>query len=84
MSHPRAKILQNLVYVTLWPLFFIIFYNDLPSSLSCTLDAFADDSTMTVTDKSTEEIGVKMTDNCELASDWMVRNKLKLSADRPT
>ena len=66
----------------LGPLLFLIFYNDLPHSLSCPLDAYADDSTITVSDKSTEEIGAKMTENCELVSDWMVMNKLKLNADK--
>ena len=66
----------------LGPLLFLIFYNDLPQSLDCPLDAFADDSTMTVTAKSVEEIGVKMTQNCALVSNWMMANKLKLNADK--
>ena len=37
---------------------------------------------MTVTAKSVEEIGVKMTENCELVSNWMMSNKLKLNADK--
>ena len=63
-------------------LLFLIFYNDLPSYLNCELDAYADDSTMTVTAKSTDEIGVKLTENCELVSEWMLGNKLKLNADK--
>ena len=32
----------------LGPLLFLIFYNDLPYSLNCHIDSYADDSTMTV------------------------------------
>ena len=66
----------------LGPLFFLIFYNDLPHSLDCDIDAYADDSTMTVTANSVEEIGTKLTQNCELVSNWMLSNKLKLNADK--
>ena len=60
----------------------LIFYNDLPHHLSCDIDAYADDSTMTVTGQSTDEIGEKMTDNCRIVSQWMMGNKLKLNADK--
>ena len=38
-------------------LLFLIFYNDLPYSLDCAIDDYSDDSTMTVSASSTEEIG---------------------------
>ena len=66
----------------LGPLFFLIFFNDLPQSLSCATDAYADDTTLTVSGESVEEIGAKMTENCELVSTWMAGNKLKLNADK--
>ena len=66
----------------LGPLFFLIFFNDLPHSLNCPADAYADDTTMTVTGKTVEEIGNTMTENCELVSKWMLSNKLKLNADK--
>ena len=37
---------------------------------------------MTVTGKTVEEIGAKLTENCELVSSWMLGNKLKLNADK--
>ena len=40
--------------------------------------AYTDDST----DKSVDEIGVKMTENCDKVSRWMMANKLKLNADK--
>ena len=66
----------------LGPLLFLIFYNDLPYSLSCPVDAYADDSTMTVSASTTEEISASLTDNCALVSGWMVGNRLKLNADK--
>ena len=66
----------------LGPLFFLIFYNDLPYSLSCELDVFADDSTETVSDKNVEVIGDKLTREGEKVSQWMLANKLKLNADK--
>ena len=66
----------------LGPLLFLIFFNDLPSSLNCDADAYADDTTLTVTGKTVEEIGEKMTENCDLVSTWMMGNKLKLNAEK--
>ena len=66
----------------LGPLFFLIFYNDLPYSIDCPVDAYADDSTMTVTGSSVEEIGAKLTDSCEAVSSWMLGNRLKLNAGK--
>ena len=37
---------------------------------------------MTVTGKSVDDIGVKMTENCDKVSRWMMGNKLKLNADK--
>ena len=66
----------------LGPLLFLIFYNDLPFSLNCDVDAYADDTTMTVAGDTTEEIGTTMTANCEIVTDWMKGNKLKLNASK--
>ena len=66
----------------LGPLFFLIFFNDLPFTLDCATDAYADDTTLTVAGDSVEEIGIKMTENCQLVSNWMMENKLKLNADK--
>ena len=66
----------------LGPLFFLVFYNDLPFSLGCDIDAYADDSTMTATGKNVHEIGVKLTEDCATVSNWMQMNKLKLNADK--
>ena len=66
----------------LGPLFFLIFYNDLPFSLKCEIDAYADDSTMSASDKNIDKIGETLTENCAIVSKWMKENKLKLNADK--
>ena len=66
----------------LGPLLFLIYYNDLPHFLRCDVEAYADDSTLTVSGATTEEIGRKLTENCEVVSNWMLGNRLKLNADK--
>ena len=50
--------------------------------MNCDINAYADDSTMTVVGTTVEEIGTQMTENCEIVSNWMLSNKLKLNADK--
>ena len=66
----------------LGPLFFLLSVNDLPSLLSCEIDQYADDSTLTATAKSTQEINNILEENCALVSNWMAENQLKLNADK--
>ena len=63
----------------LGPLFFLIFFNDLPNTLDNEVDNYADDTTITSTAKSTSEIGRKLTADCTKVSEWMRSNKLKLN-----
>ena len=55
----------------LGPLLFLIYYNDLPYSLSCQIDAYADDSTITVSANTVAEISDSLTQNCIVVKDWM-------------
>ena len=66
----------------LGPLFFLIFYNDLPYTLNCELDVFADDSTLTATSQQVAEIGTELTIEGAKVTQWMLENKLKLNADK--
>ena len=66
----------------LGPLLFLIYYNDLPYSLSCSVDVYADDSTMTVTANTVDEISDSLSFNCEQVSRWMLGNRLKLNAEK--
>ena len=53
----------------LGPLLFLIFFNDLPEFLSCDVDAYADDTTISAAGETPEEIGR------EVVSSWMLGNK---------
>ena len=66
----------------LGPLLFLIFFNDLPLSLNCAFDGYADDSTISVSGTTVEEISTNLTENCTTVSNWMKGNKLKLNADK--
>ena len=55
----------------LGPLLFIIFANDLPHSLTCIIDTYADDSTLTSTKVKVEELNQEINENCILVSKWM-------------
>ena len=65
----------------LGPLFFLIYYNDLISSLDCEVDAYADDSTMS-TSGTVAEISSRLTENCQKIVNWMSANFFKLNADK--
>ena len=58
----------------------MIYFNDLPYSLNCSVDNYADDTTLTASGKSLLEIEQLLTSNCGKVSQWMERNKLKLNA----
>ena len=66
----------------LGPLFFILFANDLPDSVNSELDEYADDSTMTESDKNIIKINTNMTESCNQVKDWMIENRLCLNADK--
>ena len=66
----------------LGPLLFLIYYNDLPYSVKCAVDAYADDSTLSATSQDTESIGNVLTESCSVVSQWMKANKLKLNAGK--
>ena len=86
IDHAMSEFLSCKVGVpqgsNLGPLFFLIFYNDLPFLLNCEVDAYADDTTMTVAGDTIEDISENMTANCELVTIWMESNKLKLNASK--
>ena len=66
----------------LGPLFFIIFFNDLPYSIDSPVDSYADDTSLSATGASVLEIGDKLTSDCEKVSYWMKANKLKLNPEK--
>ena len=52
----------------LGPLFFLIFFNDLPSTLENEVDSYADDTTITATAPTVAEIGSSLTEDCAKVS----------------
>ena len=63
----------------LGPLFFLIYFNDLPAALQDPVDSYADDTTITATGKTVHDIGRKLSIDCENVCTWMKSNKLKLN-----
>ena len=62
--------------------FFLIFYNDLPFSLGCDIEAYADDSTLSFSGKDVGMVGNSLTSNCSKVSTWMKENRFKLNAEK--
>ena len=62
----------------LGPLFFLIYYSDLLSTLDCDID----DSTMGETGKSVNDISINLSRNCEKVVTWMQSNQFKLNASK--
>ena len=59
------------------PLFFLIFFNDLPSYIRQDIDCYAG-----ATGGDIPEIGSKLTSDCEQLCNWIHGNGLKLNADK--
>ena len=66
----------------LGPLFFLIYFNDLLYSVDCNIDAYADDSTISLSDFSVNVINKKLTEKCAAVSSWMKENRLKLNPEK--
>ena len=62
--------------------FFLIFYNDLPFSLGCDIEAYADDSTLSFSGKDVGMVGNSLSSNCSKVSTWMKENRFKLNAEK--
>ena len=64
------------------PILFNIFLNDLLSSVSCNIDCYADDSTLTKQGNSSDLVSTDLTSNCNIVSGWMAGNQSVLNADK--
>ena len=61
---------------------FAIFANDLSYIISCQLDQYADDSTLSCTEATIDKINNVLSDNCAVVSNWMHKNELCLNVDK--
>ena len=66
-------------------LFFLVYINDLPNCLSyCTPRMFADDTTLTVSVKSSQpqDLSLAMNHDLNNVNDWLMANKLCLNLSK--
>ena len=67
----------------LGPLLFIIFINDLPlCTHHSTTNMFADDSTLTATGKTTDEIATNLTADLNNVQEWCAQNSMSLNVSK--
>ena len=66
----------------LGPLLFMLFVNDLPFILDCGVEIYADDTTLTYSNKNSNDTSLTLTRNCDKISEWMEENTLKLNAGK--
>ena len=86
IDHVYSSFLKSSIGVpqgsNLGPLFFLIFFNDLPTYIKEDVDCYADDSTMGATADDIVEIGEKLSNDCDNLSMWMESNRFKLNAGK--
>ena len=86
IDHLFSEFVRNDVGVpqgsNIGPLLFLIYYNDLMTTLDCKVDIYADDSTLVATGANIKEIETKLNENCSKVSDWMSANRFQLNSDK--
>ena len=62
----------------LGPLLFLVYVNDMESATSCKLLLYADDSALVVSDRNSENIQNKLSNELQSVNSWLLDNKLSL------
>ena len=66
----------------LGPLMFLVFINDLPLTIRCDTDMYADDSTLSATGRSLDDINSKLQSDLDNVHSWCVENKMIINAKK--
>ena len=66
----------------LGPLIFLLFINDLSFLIKSDTEQYADDTTVSESDKSIQTLAANLTESCETISTWMSQNQFKLNPDK--
>ena len=66
----------------LGPLLFLIFFNDLACNVKSSIDAYADDTTVSAAGQTVEQVESQLTKDCQQISTWMQSNKLKMNPQK--
>ena len=86
IDHVYSELIESSIGVpqgsNLGPLFFNIFFNDLPTYIEADIDCYADDSTLGATAGDVADIGMKLTSDCSRLTQWMNGNKFKLNTSK--
>ena len=86
INHVYSNFLENDIGVpqgsNLGPLFFLIFFNDLPTVIKEDIDCYADDSTLGATSNEIGNIGIDLSMDCSSLSKWMIENSFKLNPEK--
>ncbi len=65
----------------LGPLLFIVFMNDLPLHMDSSLDMYADDSTLGASEKTIEDLEIKLNSDMAKVTKWCKDNKMAINCD---
>ena len=86
IDHVFSDFLENSIGVpqgsNLGPLFFLIFFNDLPTFMEENIDCYADDSTLGASGKNVADVGAALSRDCAQLHSWMQSNRFKLNTDK--